>query len=130
MFNKVCYHFVFKTYNGKSVLIDPVVLRFLYGVFNDIAKAKDFHLVACSILADHVHCLVEFDEKHRVDYVIRMIKGISAREFFRKFNTNRYVYRKLWGRSYFARQIGYQGINEVIGYIEGQRKDGIDKRYF
>jgi REP element-mobilizing transposase RayT len=127
--NKACYHFVFNTYKRKSVLTDPMAVDFLYKVFYDISNIKGFHVVSCNILADHVHCLIEFDLKHRVDYVIRMIKGISSREFFKKFNTNRFIYRKLWGRSYFAEQINPIDMNRIIDYINGQTKAGIDKRY-
>jgi REP element-mobilizing transposase RayT len=59
-----------------------------------------------------------------------MIKGISSREFFKAFKTNRLVYRKLWGRSYYAEKINDDKYNIVINYIENQiNEDGFDKRY-
>jgi REP element-mobilizing transposase RayT len=71
---------------------------------------------------------MEFDVNHRVDYVVRMIKGISSRRFFEEFNTNRYVSRKLWRRSYFAEIVKPQHLDIVSRYIEQQMRMGIDKR--
>ncbi|MFH1386279.1 MAG: IS200/IS605 family transposase [bacterium] len=129
--NEVVYHFVFRTYKGKHILIDSESVGFLYKSFDNISVDKGFNLITCKILADHVHCLVGFDPKHRVDYVMRMIKGISAREFFRAFRTNRFVYRKLWGRSYYSEEIGADRLSVVKNYIiKGQLDSfGFDKRY-
>ena len=129
--NEVINHFVFRTYKGRSALIDPVTIEFLYKSFNDIASTKGFKIVACKIMEDHVHCLIQFDHKHRPDYVIRMIKGISSREFFKSFKTNRLEYRKLWGRSYYAEEIGEEKVETIIDYILNGQLDnsGHDKRY-
>ena len=126
---KVIYHFVFKTYKGKSILIDKVVLEFLYNSFREISTSKGFRIIKCHILSDHVHLLMEFDKRHRIDYAIRMIKGISSRRFFKYFNTNRYEYRKLWGRSYFAEKIEQDNICAISRYIEQQSTNGLDKRF-
>jgi REP element-mobilizing transposase RayT len=130
MNEKVYYHYVFRTYKGKSVLKDPEIVGFLYKAFEEIARSKGFRLIESRILEDHVHGLVEYDSHHRIDYVIRMIKGISSRSFFKTYNTNRFVYRKLWGRSYFAEKIESKKLDNVIRYIKGQTdRLGIDKRY-
>jgi len=126
----VYYHFVFRTYKGKHILTDRPSVDFLYKAFVDISKIKGFDLIACKVLGDHVHCLLGFDPKHRPDYVIRMIKGISSRDFFLEFKTNRLVYRKLWGRGYFEEQISPDKFNTVVRYIENQtNSSGLDKRF-
>ena len=125
----VVYHFVFRTYKGKSVLIDKVALRFLYNSFKEIATSKGFHIIKCHILSNHVHLLMEFNKRHRIDYAIRMIKGISSRRFFKYFKTNRYKYRKLWGRSYFAEKIEQGNVYAISRYIEQQAVNGLDKRF-
>ena len=125
----VIYHFVFRTYKGKSVLVDKFALRFLYNSFREISISKGFRIIKCHILSDHVHLLMEFEKRHRVDYAIRMIKGISSRRFFKYFDTNRYKYRKLWGRSYFAERIKQNNIYAISKYIEQQSINGLDKRF-
>ncbi|MFH1361557.1 MAG: IS200/IS605 family transposase [bacterium] len=129
MNKKVIYHYVFKTYKGRFVLVDKDSVSFLYITFEEICAQKEFELLKCKILADHVHLLVKFEIKHQIAYVIRMVKGISSREFFKKFKTNRYEYRKLWGRSYFSEQISEEKLSTLINYIENQEKNNIDKKY-
>ena len=74
--------------------------------------------------------MVKYDSKHRVDYIIRMLKGISSRDFFKTYHTNRFVFRKLWARGYFTREIKTEELEKVINYIENQiDKDGFDKRF-
>jgi len=58
-----------------------------------------------------------------------MIKGISAREIFKKYPGNRFKFRKLWGRGYHAVEVKDQeSLNRTIDYINNQKIDGIDKR--
>lgn len=124
-------HYVFNTYKNKSILIDPKTIEFIYDAFYKIAKTKGFEIVACKILEDHVHCLIKYDSKHKMEYPIKMLKGISAREFFKSYKTNRLVFRKLWARSYFAREIqGKEEQKKAVSYIRGQiDAKGHDKRY-
>jgi len=123
-------HYVFNTYKNRYILIDPEIINFLYTTFYEIAKTKGFEILACKILGDHVHCLIKYDSKHRVHYPIKMLKGISARIFFKTYKTNRYVYRKLWARSYFSREISEEQIETVIEYIKNQiASSGYDKRF-
>ena len=124
------YHYVFTTYKRKSILTDPEIVQFLYATFSNIAAQKGFSIITCKILEDHVHCLIGFDLRHRHDYVIRMIKGISSREFFKAYTTNRLIFRKLWGRGYYGEKIDKNKLTAVINYINSQvDESGYDKRY-
>ena len=129
--SKKLQHYTFNTYKNKSVLTDSEVVAFLNNTFNEIAAAKGFDILAFKILEDHVHCLIKYDSKHRIDYVIRMLKGISSRKFFKKYRTNRLVFRKLWARSYFAREVTTkEDADKTIRYIKSQiDSTGFDKRY-
>ena len=98
--------------------------------FNKIACEKGFLLIAFSILEDHVHLLVKQSISDTTNYVMRMFKGISSRNFFLEYPSNRYEYRKLWGRGYFAREVKEEDIPKVKEYISNQiDKNGFDKRY-
>ncbi len=125
----IVYHFVFRTYKSKPVLIDKVAVRFLYDSFKEISISKGFCIISCHIVSDHVHLLIEFERSHRIDYVMRVIKGISSKRFFERFNTNRYEYRKLWGRSYYAEEIEQNNILAISRYIKQQSINGLDKRF-
>jgi type II secretory pathway component GspD/PulD (secretin) len=62
---------------------------------------------------------------------MKMIKGISSHLIFKKYPSNRFVYRKLWSRGYRAFEIkDVENVNQVASYIINQKTDNIDKRFF
>jgi len=126
----VYYHYIFRTYKGKSCLLFREFKEKLSAEFKQIAKEKGFELLDHNILEDHVHLLVRQGTTDSTNYVMRMFKGISARRFFQEYPSNRYEYRKLWGRGYFARKLSEAEVPKVIEYIKNQiSSNGYDKRY-
>jgi putative transposase len=124
------FHYIFHTYKGKSCLLFQEFKDKLGSEFKQIAKDKGFNLISYSILEDHVHLLVKQHPGDSTNYVMRMFKGISARRFFQAYPSNRYEYRKLWGRGYHYRRLAETDLPEVIEYIKGQiSPNGFDKRY-
>ncbi|MCX5726375.1 MAG: IS200/IS605 family transposase [Candidatus Saganbacteria bacterium] len=123
------YHYVFKTYNSRYVLIDKDLVNDLYEYFYKIAEEKGFKIRKVAILGDHVHLLIQQKENDNPSYIMKVTKGISAREIFKKYKTDRLFYRKLWGRSFYAEKVEPKDLIKVDNYIKGQFKSGEDKRF-
>lgn len=124
------YHYTFRTYKGKSCLLFNEFKDKLGSEFQQIAVNKGFELIAYCILEDHVHLLIKQGPEDTTNYVMRMFKGISARRFFQEYPSNRYEYRKLWGRGYYYRRIPEEELPKVVEYIKNQiSSNGYDKRY-
>jgi REP element-mobilizing transposase RayT len=125
--NKI-FHYTFRAYKKKQVLVGEIA-EDLAAVFKEICKAKGFKLIAFSALVDHVHILIEKNAADSNEYIMKMIKGISSREIFKKYPSNRFEFRKLWGRGYHAVEVKDQeALNNMINYIKGQKIEGVDKR--
>ncbi|MCX5751655.1 MAG: IS200/IS605 family transposase [Candidatus Saganbacteria bacterium] len=121
-------HYVFNTYKRRPILV-PEIAADLEQLFESICEGRGFKLIRQNILIEHVHLLVEKKETESNEYVMQMIKGVSARRIFEKYDTNRFVFRKLWGRGYRAETIeGEAHLQIVKQYISSQKIDGIDKR--
>ncbi len=121
-------HYVFCTYKRKKVLIGEIAKE-LRGVFKEISREKGLRILGQSILVDHVHLLMKKNELDRNEYVMKMIKGISAYRIFKRYPSNRLEFRKLWGRGYRAVEVkNSRQLKLVMAYIKGQKIDGIDKR--
>jgi putative transposase len=125
------YHYVFSTYNRKFLLNERGVKDDLKKWFHDIAEEKQFEIIALAILADHVHILIEQKANDSSSYVMKCIKGASSHMFFKNYpNTDRYLFRKLWGSSYNCKDVDPSETKEVIYYIKNQTdKRGVDKRF-
>ena len=124
------YHYTFGLYKRSDLLVDPGIRSFLKEVFSKIAAEKDFKIIECEILSDHVHLLVDQSYNLSTSFVMKNIKGVSSRRLFEKYDTNRFEIRKLWARGFFAGKIGSFEKDAVVKYIRTQRTpDGSDKRY-
>lgn len=122
------FHYTFSTYNRKQILVDYIA-NDLPGIFKSICQEKGFVLICQNILIEHVHLLINKQNNDRNEYVMKMIKGISARKIFEKYPSNRFEFRKLWGRGYRAYEIKNENdLKRVIKCINSQKIDGIDKR--
>ena len=128
--DKQYHHYVFKTYKGKSTLLDEEMIAYLGKTFEEISKEKGFPLLAYNILEDHVHLLVRQSSLDNTNYVMRVFKGASSRYLFKQYPTNRYEHRKLWGRGYYSEVILEEHLLDKIDYIKNQKDSkGVDKRY-
>ena len=123
------YHYVFKTYKGFYCLVDQRTTGSMERMFNDITKEKNFMIDSMSILGDHVHMLIKQADADAPSYIMKVIKGISAREYFKNNPTNRFDYRKLWGRSLYSEEIDHKDVDRIREYIKGQKIMGEDKRF-
>ena len=123
-------HFIFNTYKNKSSLGNKEFCEFLEQSFFDIAKDKGFKIINCELLEDHVHILIDYPNTLTMAKLIQALKGISSRQFFKEYPSNRSVDRKLWARSYYYRHILPHDIKQVSKYISDQiDRSGYDKRY-
>lgn len=121
-------HYTFSTYKRKQIL-DDWVAKELEAIFGDICRKKGFELICQNILIEHVHLLIKKRATDRNEYVMKMIKGVSSREFFKRYPSNRFEFRKLWGRGYRVEEIkDEEHLERVIAYINGQKIEGVDKR--
>ncbi len=121
-------HYTFRTYKKKQVLVGEIAEE-LGAMFQEICKDKGFELISFNVLIDHVHILIRGNTTDSNEYVMKMVKGISSREIFKKYPSNRFEFRKLWGRGYHAVEVKDQvALEKTIDYIKGQVIDGIDKR--
>jgi len=125
--NKII-HYTFSTYKRRHILTNEVIGK-LEGIFEDICRIKGLKLIHQSILVDHVHLLFVKNQLDRNEYVMKMIKGISSHLIFKKYPTNRIIFRKLWSRGYRAREIKEtEHLENAISYISRQKINNIDKR--
>jgi len=125
---KKIVHYTFSTYKRKHILENWIADELLR-IFSNICAEKGFEIICQNILLEHVHLLLGKRMSDSNEYVMKIIKGGSARRFFKKYPSNRYEFRKLWGRGYRAVSIkDEEHLKQVVAYIDNQKIDGMDKR--
>ena len=121
---QIHYHIVFLVKYRKALLDDEVV-KVIVETADEIQARYDieFETVGCD--RDHVHILCSAHPKVSAGQVVRIFKGITAREIFRRKPS---VKRSLWGGEfwadgYYVATVGERGNWRVVEtYVRNQGK--------
>lgn len=118
------YHVVWSVKYRKKIFTKEIE-SFLQQVALDIANEKGFtlHLFETGNM-DHVHCFISAPPKLSVSYIVKMLKGITARKLFIAFPEIKTKLWKgeLWNHSYYVETIGSISEDTIRRYIEKQTK--------
>ena len=118
------YHIVFSTKYRKKVLTQEIK-NYLYDMIKQIAYEKGFNIAMIEIgEKDHVHIFASAHPKVSPSYIVKMIKGITARKLFIDFPDIKTKLWKghLWNPSYYIETIGSVSQETIKKYIENQSK--------
>lgn len=101
------YHLVWTPKYRRKVFDEPyrTVLQQIL-----VKAAYDHDMTVLELeIPDHVHALLALPPTRSVSDAMRILKSVSAREFFRRYPAIRRAYfwgGKLWSPSYYAETIG------------------------
>jgi len=118
------YHIVFSTKYRQKVLNFMVENR-LKHLISEIANKKGFEVSQIEVgEKDHVHIFASAHPKVQPSYMVKMIKGITARRLLLEFpELKRKLYKgHLWNPSYYIETIGSISEEVIRKYIENQEK--------
>ncbi|NEQ41136.1 MAG: IS200/IS605 family transposase [Okeania sp. SIO3I5] len=114
-------HLVWIPKRRKPVLIGDIKLR-LATILESVASDKGWIIKAKEIAPDHVHLLVEYDEKTTISEVVRAFKGKSSRILREEFPELTKL-PSLWTKSYFYDTSGKISTAHVMAYINDPHHD-------
>lgn len=80
----VNYHIVFSAKYRKTVLKGGAQ-KYLKQLSKEKADEKRFKIATMKIMEDHVHLYVSAHPKIALSYIVKMLKGISARKLLLTF---------------------------------------------
>ena len=103
--------------------------EFLIQTFDAIAQKYGIVVHTKAIADDHVHLFVSIPITLSVSGSVKLLKGISSHEIFKRFEGFRMRYRKgnFWSRGYFFRSVSSVTSGAVKKYIENQQHDKLNE---
>ncbi|SFE17686.1 putative transposase [Lentibacillus persicus] len=120
------YHLVWSVKYRRKVLNETIEKR-LKEIFRDIAEEKGFivHMIEVGKL-DHIHAFVSAHPKVAPSYMVKMLKGISARKLLLEFpHIKQYLWKgRLWNSSFYIETVGSISEDAIQKYIANQSKRG------
>ena len=117
------YHFVWTPKYRKAVLRRSVKAYIEY-LFRRIAREYGLEIVELAVAADHVHILVSAPPRYSPAQIVQWLKGISAREVFKRFPWLKNILwaGEFWSDGYYWGTVGDKTSTEVVlQYIRSQR---------
>lgn len=118
------YHLVWTPKYRHPVFTEPYRTA-LKQIIRKAAYDYDMEVLEIEIPSDHIHALVSLPPRISVSQCMRILKSISAREFFSKYPdiaTKYFWGGKLWSPSYYAETVGKRNEGAIKVYIQNQLK--------
>jgi len=119
------YHIVFSTKYRRKVL-NQEIEYYIKDLIRQIAKEKEFEVAVMEVgEKDHIHIFVSAHPKIAPSYIVKMIKGITARKTLLKYPSIKIQLWSghLWNPSYYIETIGSISEDTIKKYIESQGKN-------
>ncbi|QKY70744.1 IS200/IS605 family transposase [Lentibacillus sp. CBA3610] len=120
------YHLVWSMKYRRKILNEAIEKR-LKEIFRDIAEEKGFivHMIEVGELGS-IHAFVSAHPKVAPSYMVKMLKGISARKLFLEFpHIKQYLWKgRLWNSSFYIETVGSISEDAIQKYIANQSKRG------
>jgi putative transposase len=125
------YHMVWSTKYRKKILIGEIA-DYLKQLHEQIATEKGIMLREQEIMPDHVHLFITAHPKFSPSQIVKIFKGITAKELFEKFPVLRNQLRKghLWNPSYYCGTMGDVTKDVISRYIEMQKVKNNDESLY
>lgn len=108
-------HLVWIPKRRRPVLKGDIRLR-LAEVLESVAAENEWIIKAKEIASDHVHVVVEYDEKTPICKLVRAFKGRSSRLLREEFPVLLKL-PSLWTRSYFYDTSGKVSTAKIMAYV-------------
>ena len=117
------YHLVWCTKYRKKVLKDGIDVE-CKEMLESLAQEYKFQILAMEVMPDHIHLLVDCRSQFYISDMIKIMKGNLARQMFLLHPE---LKKELWGGhlwnpSYCAVTVSDRSREQVLSYIEGQKK--------
>jgi putative transposase len=110
------FHCLIATQDGEP-LLTPEIRERLWPRFDEIARFRNFKVVASGGGTDHVHLLLSLSTDVSISRAVRILKGESAFWINQTFTAGPQF---RWQRGYGAFSIGVAALAETCAYIRNQ----------
>jgi len=114
------YHIVFCPKYRKKVLFGKIKTS-LERIFKNIIEEKSWNLIDLTICIDHIHMFISAHPKFSPTYIVKTLKGISARLIFQQypdFQKKEFWGRHLWSGGYYVGTAGVITSEAIQKYIQ------------
>ena len=116
------YHIIWATKYRKQILTENIRTT-LGTILNTICDAKGWTLIESQAMPDHIHIFLSVTPFERPVDIIKILKGVTAKQLFEAHPELRSAlrYGHLWSPSYYIGTAGNVSSEVIAKYIKDQQ---------
>ena len=114
------FHVWFVTKYRRPVL-DEETEQKLLAITQEVAQRKGYKILEIGPNKDHVHVLLELDQRKKLPSVVRTLKAVSAKKI-RETTPHLRVGNAFWARRYGYREVKAGELDIVRRYVREQKR--------
>ncbi len=116
----IVYHLIWCPRRRKPLLTGAIAQR-CKQIIEEKCKEKGWIILTLAIQPDHIHLFVRVWPSDSAAFVVKEVKGITARYVREEFYATLKKLPSLWTGSYFASTAGNVSKETIQKYIEAQK---------
>lgn len=115
---KVLYYLAFTTKYRKEIFDSSDKQNEIKELLSHYCNTHNIRVDDLEVMPDHIHMVISFEPKYSISTIVKMIKGSSARLWFKKHPEDKSkLYRgHLWTNSYYIETVGDVSKEIVLNY--------------
>lgn len=123
------YHLVFVTKYRQAIFNTNERRESMKAFIRNICQQRNVEIIQLEVMPEHVHLLISFPPKLAPANVVKAVKGIIARDWFKQYpdTKNQLWDGHLWSPSYFIASTGNVSQEIIANYVKNQMKKLIKK---
>jgi len=121
---EINYHLIWCSKYRKNILVGEVE-KYVENILNVICDSKNWEIIEKEIMPDHIHIFISAPPYDSPTNIIKVLKGISARQLYKRFPELKFGLRRghIWSPSYYVGTAGNVSAETIKKYIEEQKSN-------
>lgn len=118
---EIKYHIIWCPKYRKEFLVEEFK-DYLKNILEIICTSKNWKIIELEIMPDHIHLFISAPPYESPTNIVKVLKGISAKQMYKRFSDLKYHLRKghIWSPSYYVGTAGNMSADIIIQYIRNQ----------
>lgn len=124
---EINYHLIWCPKYRKEILKGDVK-KYLDTQLKTICDSRNWKIIEMEIMPDHIHIFISAPPYDSPTNIIRVLKGVSARNLYKEFGDLKKGFRRghIWSPSYYVGTAGKLSAETIRKYIQEQSKGGVN----
>ena len=116
------WHFEWCTKYRYNMFVKEEQRNLMQACIRKAASTHEIKILELNVQPEHVHCVVGIKLSMSPTYALQILKGVSARLFFKNNPKARLRYPNghLWSPGKFASSLGFIQIEKAVDYVRNQ----------